>query len=515
MRGAFALAKLVLGFLLVWLPAIAADQCCDLSGSFCRYYDPATQSCCDGNVVVGDSCCCVDDNDIQGCMRYQGYDSSKQTCCGNAVMDGNSCCCVDDNDIQGCMRYQGYDSSKQTCCGSAVMDGNSCCCVDDNDIQGCMRYQGYDSSKQTCCGSAVMDGNSCCCVDDNDIQGCMRYQGYDTHRKLQPSGDYVPQVCCKNEVLEGNACCCLNDAGFGSCLNYQGFDTSWQKCVENHIQNTGRKPSPPPPPPPPYTGPMCMDGTWPSFSNQSALANNAGWSTYFKNLYGTLPDGPWPLCIGSFWAFWTDKLAASKAWMPKSNGRCPSKDAPTGQRYDLNNFYSSNLLTWSWHPISDPAFRGFPSNTLVEISHEQDPFGDEHYGMWFVYAKGTGIYFDLGNTVIFKLHSEAFNYFGAGSNEEMCRKAAAQGVDSIQFTAHVDHTNYPCDSAVGAPYMNIEIVATALTGTYSCGQKTGTPKSLRQGWGGTLPCNCDNSLPQTNCVLPIEESKLSVNISVE
>ncbi len=48
----------------------------------------------------------------------------------------------------------------------------------------------------------------------------------------------------------------------------------------------------------------------------------------------------------------------------------------------------------------------------------------------------------------------------------MCRAAAAAGYDTVQFSAHHDHTNYPCDKAGGYPYMNIEVVAVKQTGTY-------------------------------------------------
>ena len=356
-----------------------------------------------------------------------------------------------------------------------------------------------------------MQGNSCCCTSESPMSGCRSYQGYDTGRKVQANGDYTSQVCCGDSVMQGNSCCCTSESPMSGCGSYQGYDSSWQTCTDDQVQNTGKKPTPPLKPcMTTFTGKTCMGGQWPSFSSAAELAKNSGWSLYFKSLYGTSPTGPWPLCIGSFWAFWTDKLSSSKACVPESNGQCPSSGAPEGQRYNMNNAYSSNLLTWSWHPMTNPAYNGFPANTLVEVSHAKDPFGDEHYGMWFVYAKGTGIYFDLGNTIIFKEHEDAFKYFDATTNEAMSQKATAQGFDSIQFTAHVDHPNYPCDSAVGAPFMNIEIVAVTLTGTYSCGQKTGTPTSLRQGWGGTLPCNCDNSLPNTNCVLPIQGEQVTL-----
>jgi hypothetical protein len=134
--------------------------------------------------------------------------------------------------------------------------------------------------------------------------------------------------------------------------------------------------------------------------------------------------------------------------------------------------------------------------------HKQDPFGDEHYGAWFLYAKGSGVWFNTGKTIQFDEHSDAYKHFGKNGNEEMCKAAAAAGYDTIIFVAHHDHVNYPCDDAGKYPYMNVEIVAVKLKGTYSCGAK-GQPDAgvLRSGWAVTKTdkCNCDNALEESNC----------------
>merc|ERR1711881_752587 len=106
-----------------------------------------------------------------------------------------------------------------------------------------------------------------------------------------------------------------------------------------------------------------------------------------------------------------------------------------------------------------------------------------------------------GRTGVFGEHGEAYKHFGASGNEDMCRKAAAQNVDSIQFTKHVDHTNYPCDSNAGAAYMNLEIVAVKLIGTYPCGTAAGAPPSIRAGWEASRACKCSNHQQYSNCAL--------------
>lgn len=171
----------------------------------------------------------------------------------------------------------------------------------------------------------------------------------------------------------------------------------------------------------------------------------------------------------------------------------------------MNNAYSSKDLTWLWHRQGEISginpYAGFASNTIVEVSHQKDPFGDEKHGMWFVFAKGSGVWFDVGNTKVFNEHQDAFDFFKSGQdNEKMCEIAAAQGYDSVQFIKHVDGVNYPCASKIGVPYMNMEIVAVKLVGTYPCGQAQGTAPALRAGWQGDRPCKCDPTNPNTNCV---------------
>ena len=59
------------------------------------------------------------------------------------------------------------------------------------------------------------------------------------------------------------------------------------------------------------------------------------------------------------------------------------------------------------------------------------------------------IYFDLGNTIAFAEHNDAYTYFNIAGvpayNSAMSAAAAAQGFDSVQFLAHVDHVS--CESA--------------------------------------------------------------------
>ena len=133
------------------------------------------------------------------------------------------------------------------------------------------------------------------------------------------------------------------------------------------------------------------------------------------------------------------------------------------------------------------------------------PFGDEHHGAWFLLARGSGVYLHTGQTIVCDDHAAAYSHFGvaSGANEKLCEAAAASGYDTVQFVAHVDHTDYPCDShntgVAGMAYMNVEVVATRMVGTYACGDKAGRSEQLRAGWGASRACECDNSRPNVNC----------------
>lgn len=131
--------------------------------------------------------------------------------------------------------------------------------------------------------------------------------------------------------------------------------------------------------------------------------------------------------------------------------------------------------------------------------HERDPFGDEHNGVWFLYAKGSGVWYNIGTSITFPDHPQAFSHFGVRDNEAMSRAAAAAGFDTIQFTSHPDSVNYPCAAQGQYPYMNIEILGAKLQGTFSCGSSSKPDFNvLRSGWADK-PCDCDNSIHFSNC----------------
>ena len=82
--------------------------------------------------------------------------------------------------------------------------------------------------------------------------------------------------------------------------------------------------------------------------------------------------------------------------------------------------------------------------------HPAARFGDETHGAWLLYTPGSGIYFNLGRTIAFAEHEDAYDHFQISGvpdyNSAMSAAAAAQGYDSVQFLSHVDHVSYQCDT---------------------------------------------------------------------
>ena len=145
-------------------------------------------------------------------------------------------------------------------------------------------------------------------------------------------------------------------------------------------------------------------------------------------------------------------------------------------------------------------FKAFADSTWIEVIH-MGGLGDEHIGAWFFHASGSGIWVNVGKTVHFTDHGDAFTFFKTpANNEKMTAAAKAQGYDSIQFLAHSDCEYNTCRRKPGVKVPNMEIVITALDGVYPCADKKGTSPKIKMGWHSTT-CACSNAMNMVNCAL--------------
>jgi hypothetical protein len=219
------------------------------------------------------------------------------------------------------------------------------------------------------------------------------------------------------------------------------------------------------------------------------------WGDYFKLVYGKIPAFTYPFCTADTWMLYDNLLSkAAVTGLPKSVGNCPAAGGARGQYYGNNNMFQSNHTSWVWHPYP---WTAFAKDTWIEVLHMADPFGDEHSGAWFMYGRGSGIWFNTGNTRAYSEHSEAYKDFKVHSNEPLAKAAAKAGVISLQFLAHVDPVEYKQCPAM--KYMNIEILASKLVGTYACTTADGAPDEIKAGWEGSKVCVCDNTHNILNC----------------
>ena len=228
------------------------------------------------------------------------------------------------------------------------------------------------------------------------------------------------------------------------------------------------------------------------------------WCLYFCEVYGEFPVDEFPLSISDSLSMIYDTVAKGLVKQPDNVGKCPGPGAKKGEHYSTNNHYQPPHTSWIWDA---PPYSAEKEKKWVEVIHQKDPFGDEKHGCWMLKAKGSGIWFNIGKTIAFAEHADAYNHFGVSQggdmNVKLSKAAAAKGYDSIQFIAHKDHTNYPCDTTAGVPYMNIEIVGVQLSGASACcAPAKPSPFSspaFRTGLKADRACTCDTSQEYLNC----------------
>ena len=142
-------------------------------------------------------------------------------------------------------------------------------------------------------------------------------------------------------------------------------------------------------------------------------------------------------------------------------------------------------------PQDGVLYSGLPSHTKAEVTHR---VGDlTNSGMWFYWARGSGVYFDLGRTRVFRDHEAMATTCNLTSWEDdvaltSCGRERL-GLDSIQFTHHNEQI------------FKYEILSTQI---YRGTQTNGCPDKqhaglFSKGWDGVLPCVCDPTQAALNC----------------
>ena len=234
----------------------------------------------------------------------------------------------------------------------------------------------------------------------------------------------------------------------------------------------------------------------PRFETLSELKADAGWSQYFEDVYGDLPSG-YPVCVFDLWLL--DQSAFLKAGLDRRGYHVQSdpkklKDGDLFRGYGGLNVYHS-----TWTPAAN--------HSWVEVSHLVMP--TELAGAWIWNTPGSGVWANVGRTVVFpshtetaKTHAEAIAFLRKGCSRPISNKwpqqesdifgfcAREKGIDSVQFgpSSHAPLGTYGMPNA-------FEAVLTTLDGNQTCGVPNASATPLRVGWAAGEPCECERNLP--------------------
>jgi hypothetical protein len=214
----------------------------------------------------------------------------------------------------------------------------------------------------------------------------------------------------------------------------------------------------------------------------------------FEDMYGTVPDAPYPLCAFDFW--YVDVNLMKKYSVPtptpmrrrkEPHAGCHPINAPVGS-WEILGIGQQ----WQAHIIHDCSTVVIPSNVWVEGTHSKvgtPQKGDEVHGAWFFYAPGSGIWLWTGKTKGFKNHDAGAKY--------MCGHAMHDAKDQDPKTAQCA-AGKGFDTYTFQFSWKVEIVRANGVGGYACSGSQ--PNNIfKSGWAASSPCNCVESKGYSNC----------------
>jgi len=282
-----------------------------------------------------------------------------------------------------------------------------------------------------------------------------------------------------------------------------------------------------------------QDAGWPEFSTLSALRAATSWSTYFMSIYGSLPpETDFPVCTCDFWHIDKTRFDASGITWPRpvSSRLQRSYDDRTlhghktviwqdGEFYEKLTRFPVGYYHKQWAVYH--SFRPYSkSNTWIEVSHRAKGAGitgGPGSGMWFSYARGSGVWFWTGSHRLFDSHRHAAQVLCPGWGQRrypwlrmkyievaMTKCARDAGLDSLSFrTSRPDPPNVTCvlDKEACKQHVSTngtmstwgsvglyELMSVHLVGEHACGNvSSGIVPGIRAGWKASRPCQCESS----------------------
>ena len=239
------------------------------------------------------------------------------------------------------------------------------------------------------------------------------------------------------------------------------------------------------------------DYGWPRFDSAAELRADRAWSSYFSAVYGELPDvSSFPVCM--FDAHVINETAFNAAGLagtrPLVNVTAALRE---GDLYPAAAPGRLGVYHADWAPL--------PNNSWTEIGHTVYP--TELDGFWAWRARGSGVWANVGRTLVFptpsdptQVHAAAIAYISAGCSKQPSTSwpllesdifgfcAREKGIDSVQFKPQEGQIPVGTFGLAG----QTEIVFTRLDGDHNCGTAHPSETLLHSGWRASSSCACKN-----------------------
>ena len=158
-----------------------------------------------------------------------------------------------------------------------------------------------------------------------------------------------------------------------------------------------------------------------------------------------------------------------------------------------------------------PPMNGFKENDLVEVFHARAD--GSHMGFWFYVARGSGVYLNVGKTIVFDNHDKGFYYFS--KNCDLKNKnprsdfnaycAKQNGYDTIQYINFWEYGIYKPEIL----FVHLNVDSKWDNACFPSEMSN----FLRAGWNGVHKCVCNEKLKYTNCEKTVRKLVLSTKIN--
>ena len=142
--------------------------------------------------------------------------------------------------------------------------------------------------------------------------------------------------------------------------------------------------------------------TWPIFRNMTQLHQNTAWLDYLTTVYGSIPDSAFPLDTQLLKLLYNNVQGVNVS----ADCRCLVR----GVLSNMGRYPHWDVHGTFWQHDADRT----PSapHSWVEISHcSAAADGKETNSLWAYRTPGSGVFANVGDTIVFRTHGEFLAYF--------------------------------------------------------------------------------------------------------